>query len=309
MKYDYQTLSEFCNERSIILCDDYSVVPLKRETFITGICETENCDKQFTKGFRALLKPNGYCQDCAKKFGKEKAKITSLQKYGVEFTTQSKKVKDKIKEVCLEKYGVEHISQIKEVKNKTKITCLKKYGVEVPSQNNEVKDKIKKTNLKKYGCENYFKTDKCKEKSKATCLKKYGVEHISQNPIIAEKQLKNNYKSKEYIFPSGRVEKIQGYENFALNELLQNNILEEDIVVSRKNVPEIWFLNTNGKKSRYFVDCFIKSQNKCIEVKSIWTLQNKRKEVFLKQQAVKDKGYKCEIWVYDNKGIKIEKYE
>jgi hypothetical protein len=133
--------------------------------------------------------------------------------------------------------------------------------------------------------------------------------YACQNSDIAEKQSKNSYKLKKYIFPSGRVEKMQGYENFMLDELIKNNISEDNIVVSRKDVPEIWFINSKGKKSRYFVDCFIKSENKCIEVKSIWTLENKRKDVFLKHQAVKDAGYDCEIWVYDNKGIKIEKYE
>lgn len=92
-----------------------------------------------------------------------------------------------------------------------------------------------------------------------------------------------------------------------IDELLQNNIIEEDIVVSRQNVPEIWFTNSKGQKKRYFVDCFIKSENKCIEVKSTWTL--KKENVFLKQQAVKYAGYKCEIWVYDRKGTKIQKYE
>ena len=30
--------------------------------------------------------------------------------------------------------------------------------------------------------------------------------------------------------------------------------------------------------------------------------------IFLKQQAVKDAGYKCEIWVYNSKGEKVETY-
>ena len=62
-----------------------------------------------------MLNPNGYCSDCAKNVGKEKAKQTNLEKYGVEFTTQSKEVKDKMKKSCLEKYGVEHISHCKEI--------------------------------------------------------------------------------------------------------------------------------------------------------------------------------------------------
>jgi hypothetical protein len=92
-----------------------------------------------------------------------------------------------------------------------------------------------------------------------------------------------------------------------LDELLKNNVSEDDIVVSRKYVPEIWFNNLKGKRSRYYIDCFIKSQNKCIEIKSEWTIKDE--DVFLKQQAVKDAGYKCEIWVYNRKGNIVEKYE
>jgi hypothetical protein len=169
--------------------------------------------------------------------------------------------------------------------------------------------KKQKTNIEKYGFETPLQNDEIKNKIKEKCFEKYGVEYPSQNPDISEKQLKSGYNSKVYIFPSGKVEKIQGYENYMIDELLKNNILEKDIFVSRKNVPEIWFINSKGKKSRYFVDCFIKSQNKCIEVKSLWTLENKRKDVFLKQQAAKDLGYDCEIWVYDNKGTKIETYK
>ena len=146
MKYDYNTLVDFCKENNIILCDDYSNIILKRETQIKGICKTENCDNLFTKGFRALLNPNGFCSECATKQSKNNAKQTNMEKYGVEFTTQSEKVKDKIKQSCLEKYGVEHISHCKEVKDKTKKTCLEKYGVELASQSKIIRDKIKNPN-------------------------------------------------------------------------------------------------------------------------------------------------------------------
>ena len=165
MKYDYQTLTDFCEKHNIVLCEDYSNITLNRETFISGICETENCNNKFTKGYRALLKPNGYCCECAKNVGKERYKQTCLQKYGVEFTTPSKQVKDKIKKTCLQKYGVEHIGQSKEIKEKTKQTCLQKYGVESASQCKEIKDKVKRNNLEKYGVENYLQTDECKEKN------------------------------------------------------------------------------------------------------------------------------------------------
>jgi hypothetical protein len=55
------------------------------------------------------------------------------------------------------------------------------------------------------------------------------------------------------------------------------------------------------------VDFFIKSQNRCIEAKSTWTAQKKKDCIYLKQQALKDAGYLCEIWVYDGKGELVEK--
>ena len=48
--------------------------------------------------------------------------------------------------------------------------------------------------------------------------------------------------------------------------------------------------------------------NKCIEVKSTWTFKKQKEIVFLKQTAGKQLGYLYEIWVYDNKGNKVEFY-
>ena len=69
--YNYQTLTKFCNEHSIVLCEDYSNIVLTRETIIKGMCKTENCDILFSKGFRALFNYNGYCKDCVTKIGRE----------------------------------------------------------------------------------------------------------------------------------------------------------------------------------------------------------------------------------------------
>ena len=241
---------------------------------------------------------------------KEKIKKTNLEKYGVDHPSQIEDNKVKRKQSNLKKYGVEYLTQSEEIKNKIKETNLEKYGVENISQNSKIRKKIKETNLEKYGVENVFQSEEIKDKIKSTCLEKYGVEYASQNAIISEKTSKNAYKLKDYIFSSGRIEKIQGYEHYMLNELLQQeNILESDIIVKRTEVPSVWYEDKNGKKRRYFVDCFIKSQNRCIEVKSTWTAEKKKDCIFLKQQALKDAGYECEIWVYNSKGQKVECYK
>ena len=123
-----------------------------------------------------------------------------------------------------------------------------------------------------------------------------------------EKTMKSAYKLKDYTLPSGNIIKIQGYEHYALDELIKEDILEEDIINGCKNVPEIWYTDENNKSHRHYVDIFIPSQNRCIEVKSTWTAQKKKDCIFLKQEAGKELGYNYEIWVYNGKGEKVECY-
>jgi DNA repair protein RadC len=187
---------------------------------------------------------------------------------------------------------------------------LEKYGVEHISQCEEVKEKIRETNFEKYGADYGFQNENIKAKIRATNLEKYGVENISQCEEVMDKITKASYRSKEYTLPSGGIIKIQGYEHFALDELLnQENIDENDIITGCKNVPTVWYSDLNEKKHRHYVDIFISSQNRCIEVKSTWTAKINAHNIFLKQQAAKELGYLYEIWVYDGKGNKVEFYK
>jgi len=216
----------------------------------------------------------------------ESRKKTHIQNCG--FTTNLKcpLTKEKIKATNLIKYGCEHNSQNEEIKNRKIQTCIKNFGVNFPTQSKIVI-----------------------EKSIQTSLKNYGVEHPSQNAEYAEKHSKTSYNRKEYTFPSGKKISYQGFENYALNNLIINEKIDEsDIITGCKNVPTIWYNDENNKKHRHYVDIFIPSQNKCIEVKSTWTAEKKKDCIFLKQNAAKELGYKYEIWVYDGKGNIVNKY-
>jgi hypothetical protein len=238
---------------------------------------------------------------------KEKCKQTNMEKYGVDSYSKTDIFKDNHKKICLDKFGVTSSLQTDYAKDRLKITSIEKYGVDHPSKSKEFKEKYKKTCLEKYGHDHPSKSKEFKEKYKNTCLEKYGVENSSQSPEIMEKIKKTAYNLKDYIFPSGRIEKVQGYEHFALNDLIKNeNVDENDIVVGIKNVPEIWYNDIKTKKRRHFVDIFIPPQNRCVEVKSTYTKKINLQNVFLKQEAAKNLGYKYELWVYNNKGNKLE---
>ena len=129
-----------------------------------------------------------------------------------------------------------------------------------------------------------------------------------QNAAIANKGLNAAYKTKQYTMPSGKIINYQGYENYGLDSLLfDENIDETDIITCRKEVPEIWYFDINGKRHRHFVDIFIKSQNRCVEIKSTWTNQSKN-WVFEKQKSAKELGYEYEIWIYSKEGKRLFTY-
>jgi hypothetical protein len=279
-------------------------------------------------------------QTCMEKYGvehssqsqnvKEKFKQTCMEKYGVDTPFQSEEIQEKIKQTCMEKYGVENPFQSEEIKEKIKINCVKSYGVENVSQSQQIKEKKKKTLFKNYGVEYFSQSEELRKKGEQTlfnnygvkhslqskeirlkmeqtCLEKFGVENAMQNAIICEKSSKKSFSHKIYTFPSGKEIQVQGYEPFALDELIKT-LSEDDIVTGCSNVPTIAYSDAEGKQHNHFPDIFIPSQNKCIEVKSTWTAEKKKDNIFLKQNAGKQFGYNYEIWVYNRKYEKINCY-
>jgi hypothetical protein len=298
---------------------------------MTPYCVKCTYDKALEKRKRTSLKKYGVEHSLQNTTIREKAKNTLFLNYSVEHPTHSKEIRDKIKETNLKKWGVEYPSQSDIIKNKMIETCYKNsgynypmqnkktrekskqtlfqhYSVEHPTHSKEIRDKIKETNLKKWGVEYILQNEVVKQKGIETSLIKYGVKNPIQNPLIAEKAL-NGYKSKKYVFPSGKHIFIQGYEHLALDELINKEyISENDIVTGTKNVPTIWYKTDDGKDHRHYVDIFIPTQNRCIEVKSNWTIKYTTSNIFLKQNAAKNLGYKYEIWVYNKKREKISCY-
>jgi hypothetical protein len=375
IKYSFDLLTIFCNEKNVILLKDYSKDTLFGSSKIIFNCTS--CNKENIKCFTYLIKRNTLCKRCVTIESLPKQKITMMAKYGVEHASQNKEIQIKIKQGFIEKYGVDNPSKTQNVKDKMKKTNLERYGVEYiihndesnkkmkqtnlerygvecslgnsdiqekikqtnlitygvdnpmknkeiqqqlkstmierygvgyPLQDNNIQEKMKQTNLEKYGVKCSLGNKEVRKKVKSTMIERYGFEYATQNPEISEKASHNSYLIKDFIFPSGNIIKCQGYEPFALNDLIKNNIEENDIITGSKNVPTIWYNDENEKKHRHYVDIFIPSQNKCIEVKSTYSINHIHSNIFLKQKAAQDLGYIYEIWVYDNKGNKVEQY-
>lgn len=228
----------------------------------------------------------------------ERHKETNMKLYGHENFWGSKKHQEKLRENAQSKYGAHHYMASQDFKDKVKKTSLEKYGVDRPQKSTEVRKKLSDTR-KSLDCSAIH------EKSRQTWLKKYGVDHPSKVVEIFDRQQRRSYYYKDYKLPSGKIARIQGYENKALDILL-TQYAEDDLVISNKEIMKrvgiIWY-KQDGVEHRYYPDVLIISTNTIVEVKSTRTFAVQRTKNMLKRQAILDMGLNFEFWIFDEKGL------
>jgi hypothetical protein len=159
--------------------------------------------------------------------------------------------------------------------------------------------------MKNFGVPNPGKSEEIKKKSRETCREKYGFDYPAQNPEIMSKIIKSSFRLKEFKFPSGRKDLVQGNEPQALHELVLLHD-ESNIITGVKNVPHIKYIDSEGKTHFHTPDIYIILENKIIEVKSTWTFLLHEEKVLSCQTFAKKEGYLYEIWIYNEKAEKIK---
>lgn len=126
--------------------------------------------------YRRLKEEKILCRSChTNKIGKFSEKVQSG--------------KEKAKRTCLEKYGVDNPAKSKTIQEKSKKTNIERYGCEWQIASAKTKEKIIKSNLKKYGVTCTLRDPKQKEKTKKTLLEKYGVDNAAKSPAVKERIL------------------------------------------------------------------------------------------------------------------------
>jgi antitoxin component YwqK of YwqJK toxin-antitoxin module len=75
----------------------------------------------------------------------------------------------------------------------------------------------------------------------------------------------------------------------------------------KTQVPQIWWVDKQGKKHRYYCDFFVPKENLMLEVKSTWTFKqdDKKEKICKTKQACEAAGYLFECWIFDQKGNKV----
>lgn len=208
---------------------------------------------------------------------------------------------------------------------KAKATCTMLYKVDSYTKTEECKAKVKATLLLRYGMLNYVNTELGKitkellygnpnynnrEKFFETMQKLYKFKHALQNSEIFSKSLKSRFDKHEYIFPSGKKEIIQGWENITIDNLLKKGIKENDIVISdteiEKYIGTILYLTPDNKLHRYYPDAYIISENRIYETKSNFTYEKDQNKIQFSGEVLvlKDINFTLKIYI-DKKGTEI----
>jgi hypothetical protein len=321
-RFTKELLDEILQRDGATLIGEYKKIT--RDIRINYKCK---CGLEYTKMMRYIDEEAGaLCKDCGMKhmvetqkkymidtYGashpmlvpefKNKQEETMIANYGVSHNSHNPNTIQKRKDTLIEHFGVPHHFQLPEKIEERRETCRKNFGVDHHLQRDVILAKQRKTNLEKRGVEYSLQSKEVRAKGVATNLLIYGVEHPSQNQEVMERTQKNAKKYKEFKMPSGEIRMVQGYEPFALTDLLKV-YTEEQIKTDRKDVPRIQY-EVEGKKRYHFPDIFIPHEKKIVEVKSTWTYKCKTDNIQNKKKTAEEQGFLYEIWCYDKKGQKV----
>jgi hypothetical protein len=214
------------------------------------------------------------------------------------------KIQQNMKKTCIEKYGVEFSSQSKERKINYKITCNKKFGGNSPLANKVIREKMIKTTLDRYDVEYASQSKEFRKKCENTCNKKYGFPSHLSNPEIQEKIFNKQYKTKTYICPNGKIIKTQGYGIKFLDYLFKNNIIDENNIFSEFEAGLYQY--ENNKTYRPDFKIILNNIEFICEIKSTYTLDYDFETNLKKINFMIENDKNIIVIIYGKK--KIEKY-
>lgn len=130
-----------------------------------------------------------YCsKECAYKSDDrmEKFKSTMVDRYGVEFSGQSKELHTKSQDTLEKRTGYRFALQSDEYQEKFKSTMNDRYGAEYTMSSEDLYSKTKQTMTLRYGTEYARQNDYLNTKAKATLKQRYGVEVPIHNQEIKD---------------------------------------------------------------------------------------------------------------------------
>jgi hypothetical protein len=134
-----------------------------------------------------------------KERSQEKRRLTLIEKYGENFTEV---ILNKAKETSIERYGVEYGLQNSEIRQKFTNTMVERHGVPYAMKSEELRETHKESMMTTHGVEYGLRSPEIRAKRKETMIKKYGTEHARLNTDINQKMRENSLEKYGCEWPS-----------------------------------------------------------------------------------------------------------
>jgi hypothetical protein len=301
-------------------CKHSLACPAAKEVALRKRRET-SLAKYGTENYQALPQTREkFKQTCQEHFGAEAPMLskeisakrveTNLARYGNAGAMSPETVAKRDKTV-LARHGVVNVGQLEGVKEKARDTCQIEYGsnfwqssevgraqISDAHKSPELQARRRRTCLRRYGIPHQM-TEAAKEKQRITSMQHFGVTHHFKSRTWFYSHL---FKTKEYIFPSGRTVQVQGFEPKALDRLLALGVPEMNIVVGIE-VPTVIY-TVDEKSHTYYPDILVRGLG-LVEVKSEYTFNKMLGINTRKHRAAIAQGHHHELWIYSDDGSSL----
>ena len=230
----------------------------------THFSTCECCGKAVKSHFnKAGIAFDEYCSaECLSKKKREKTIKTNLERYGVAAPSQSEAAKQKARDTSMkkfgapnylctgptrdlanaslrEKYGVEsNISQSKEIQEKIRERARQEYGVDHPNQRPEVIQAHKDGMVAKFGYESPQQVPEIRQKTVETVRRVYGVDNVMQSEEAKASMVRNSREANGVDWPAQRPELVkQRTEKLRMNfaESIQDETARDNYLKFKEN--------------------------------------------------------------------------
>jgi len=233
---------EFMNDKVQNYPDSWSLYQKTyHELYLEQSSESKRCPS-----CGALLKFKGlkigYARHCSHSCRnnnpetKLKYKQTCIDRYGVEFASQSDEFKKRVRDTCVKNYGVDNPFKLPEIQDRQKTTVLKKYGVSNVSKSEKVLEKIRNSHVNSgnwVSDEERSDLEKYRLQVKKISARSYHDHYYKINP--------NNLKRSRYQYHLDHI--------FSVEEGFKNNIPPE-VIGHWTNLRMLWHLDNSKKNTK-----------------------------------------------------------
>jgi hypothetical protein len=152
-----------------------------------------------------------------------------------------------------------------------------------------------------YGTDYYVTSEHYRQKMRD----EYGVESPMQCPELFRKAQSTSFHRRPYVSHDGHTFMVLGYEGIAIDDILKQEGIKTFYAGEDDCIPTFQYIGGDNKFHYYYPDIFIPTENRVIEIKSVYTY-NRDPEKTLNKAICVSEDYLFELRLYDHHKTLVE---